>query len=150
MLFLPHSLQLEKCCFSNPWPIQGYLRVPTLVNLPADISRFLLILPCIKPRRIFLAAAPQRKGLFRLICAKGDLLKGSVRSSTCQLISNIFPALSRSQWLLLATLLVSVVKKSGMVFIDRSLVRGDSGLVFDGGHPHQGRSVGFYPAFKNG
>ena len=26
---------------------------------------------------------------------------------------------------------------------------GDSGLVFDGGDPHQGRSVGFYPAVKN-
>ncbi len=35
-------------------------------------------------------------------------------------------------------------------FIDLILGRGDSGLVFDGGDPHQGRSVGFYTAIKNG
>ena len=27
-------------------------------------------------------------------------------------------------------------------------MRGHSGLVFDGGDPHQGRSVGFYTAIK--
>jgi hypothetical protein len=32
--------------------------------------------------------------------------------------------------------------------VNLSLLRGESGLVFDGGDPHQGRSVGFYPAIK--
>jgi hypothetical protein len=33
-------------------------------------------------------------------------------------------------------------------FIDLSLGKGDPGLVFEGGDPHQGRSVGFYTAIK--
>ncbi len=51
---------------------------------------------------------------------------------------------------ILAILLVPIINKVSMVSIDLSLVIGDSGLVFDGGDPHQGWSVGFYPAIENG
>jgi len=150
--------------------------VRTLVNLPADsldsfsychvLSRdafsepnptrsrgsFHFEVHCTSPDKSDRSRTLQRKGPFRLTSAKGYLsevqgfaqvLVHYCKSLPCliQVGNALYPGY-------IACFLSSI--KINWYLVDRSLVRGGSGLVFDGGDPHQGRSVGFYTAIKNG
>ena len=141
-----HSLQLEKCCFSNPWPFQRYLMVRTFANLPADsLGSFSYY--HVLSRDAF--SEPQHyngKVHFDSHLLKDTFLRSRVLLKFLYIDFKTLPCLIQVGKI--ACFLSSI--KYRMISSWPKFGRGDSGLVFDGGDPHQGAERGILYSDQNG